>query len=179
VIDERYERIRARRKQLERRVIRGMVLALVVLGAVTIIASLQTGSELYAGTLFVEKEYAGDPIIALAVMIAVVLLPICWIFPRPRTVVAWGVALWLMALAVVIMAMSSYHRHDTHYPIYRTVRFAGAQELARSLTELTLFVVWVLVPVVAAIYGLVCVIADERKRRELPPAPEFPTARIH
>ena len=155
------------------------MIALVVLGAATIIASLQTGRELYAGPRFVDKEYAGDPIVALGVMIAIAALPICWIFPRPRTVVAWGAALWLMGIVLIIMSMSRYHfPHDEHLTMYRSVRFLGAQELAGSLTEATLFAAWVLVPGIAAIYGLICAISDDRKRRELPPAPEFPTARI-
>jgi hypothetical protein len=60
---------------------------------------------------------------------------------------------------------------------YSYVIHHSAMKVADLLMSCTV-VAWLVAPVVAAVYGIVCAMVDDHVRRKLPPAPEFPVARI-
>jgi hypothetical protein len=174
VIDERYEQVRARRIRIERFAIRGIAVALVAMAIGSSVAALMPGTETYDGTRLIESSRAGGFGYVAAAAISCVLMALVWRWPRPRSLVFAGALLWVAGvIAFVATFTSGDRRRDEVY----TYVVHSARHVADILMAYTV-VAWFAVPIIAFVYGLICVAVDDHVRRKLPPAPEFPVARI-
>ncbi len=175
MIDERYERARLRRQQIERVALRTIAIALGVTGVASIAAAMMPGVETYHGEQLVDATRAGSVAYAILAACSVGLLGLVWRWPRPRTLALTGVAFW--AIGVVAFIASFSIRSHGGYATYTYVHHDLALRVADDLMAGVL-VGWLVVPIVAFAYGIICLAIDDHVRRRLPPAPEFPVARV-
>jgi uncharacterized membrane protein YozB (DUF420 family) len=176
VIDEHYERSRAHRRRLERFAVRGIVITLVAMAIASSVAALMPGLETFDGTRRIECTRAGDFRNVVVAVISCVMMALAWRWPRPRSVVFAGVALWVAAAIVLVVTYAPRH-HGDEPKTYSYVFHQRELDLADLLMSTTV-VAWIAVPIAAFVYGAICVAVDDHVRRQLPPAPEFPIARI-
>jgi hypothetical protein len=176
VIDERYEQLRLRRQQIERVALRTIAIAIGVVAVASIVAAMLPGSETSDGTQVVESTRAGSGAYAIDAACSLGLLGLVWRWPRPRTLALVGLAFWATCVVAFIASFSAPQRGD--HERYTTVYHHLAQRVADDLTAGVL-VAWLVVPIVAFAYGTICLAIDDHVRRRLPPAPEFPVARVH
>ena len=174
VIDERYEQLRECRRRIERFVIRCIALALVAMAVVSSVAALQVGSETFDGTRLVERGLAGGFAYVTVAAISCVMMALVWFWPRPRSLVFFGL-IWVVGAFALLFSFSP--RHWAEPQAYSYVTHHTALKVADLLMSLTV-VAWFAVPIIALSYGIICVVVDDHVRRKLPPAPEFPVARI-
>ena len=176
VIDERYERVRARRKRIERSAIRAIVFALVGMAIASSVAALLPGRETYDGNVLIKSSRAGGFGYVAVAAISCAILALVWRSPRPRSLVFFGVLVWVAGVIALAVTFSPSHRWMDPAG-YSYVVHDSALHVANALMWPTV-VVWFVTPIVAFVYGFICVVVDDHVRRKLPPAPEFPVARI-
>jgi uncharacterized membrane protein len=175
VIDERYEQVRARRRRIERFAIRGIAVVLVAMAIASSVAALMPGTETYDGTRLIGSSRAGGFGYVAAAAISCVLMALVWRWPRPRSLVFAGTLLWVAGVIAFVATFTSGDRRRNE--VYTYVSHETARHVADVMMAFTV-VAWFAVPIVAFVYGLICVAVDDHVRRKLPPAPEFPVARI-
>jgi hypothetical protein len=176
VIDERYEQMRQTRRRVERIVFRTIAIALAALAIASIVAAFLPGSETYDGTELVDHSRAGSGEYCVTAAISIALLGFGWLWPRPRTFVLVGVMYWVAAVSVFIATFTSSH-HGAEPRLFTYVNHRLAQQIAGDLMVAVL-ITWFVLPIAALAYGLIAVAVDDHVRRKLPPAPEFPVARV-